>query len=291
MTTAPISDVRLPCGESLSPERLALMGVVNVTPDSFSDGGHFLSLERAIAHGIELLDQGADILDIGGESTRPGAEPVSLDEEIERTIPVIQGILDARPHTIISIDTTKARVAEHALHAGAQIINDVSALRSEPELAHVAASTGAPVVLMHRRGSPKTMQLDTHYEDLVAEQVAFFNARIAWATSQGIARTQIILDPGIGFGKSTAQNCELIARLGEFVALGHMVLLGTSRKSFIGHILQAPVSERLMGTAASVACGVMCGAHIIRVHDVREMRDVMAVAAAITRPSLAAHLP
>ncbi len=286
-----IPDVVLPSGAILSASHPMIMGIVNVTPDSFSDGGLFLDRERAITHALQLLDEGADILDIGGESTRPGADPVSEKEELARTVPVIEGILEERPSAIISIDTTKARVAEDALKAGAQIINDVSALSTAPEIAAIATTHRAPVVLMHRRGLPKTMQLDTHYDNLIAEQLAFFKERIAFAMARGIAREQIILDPGIGFGKSTAQNCELIRHLEAFSKLGHMILLGTSRKSFIGHLLGAPVEERLFGTAASVACGVMAGAHIVRVHDVREMREVVTVAAAITKPSRAAHLP
>lgn len=279
---------------TLSPQQGPyVMGIVNVTPDSFSDGGRYLDVERAIEHACALLTQGAHILDIGGESTRPGAAPVSEKDELARVIPVIEGILARRPEAIVSIDTTKAKVAEDALRAGARIINDVSSMETSPEIASIAASTGAALVLMHRRGTPETMQLDTRYEeDLIVTQLAYFRERIAFALRAGVARRQIIVDPGIGFGKNTAQNCALIDRLGELVeGLGQMVLLGTSRKSFIGHILSATPEGRVYGTAASVACGVMRGAHIVRVHDVAQMAQVVKVASAILDPESARALP
>lgn len=279
---------------TLSPQQGPyVMGIVNVTPDSFSDGGRYLDAERAIEHACALLTQGAHILDIGGESTRPGAAPVSEKDELARVIPVIEGILARRPEAIVSIDTTKAKVAEDALRAGARIINDVSSMETSPQIASIAASTGAALVLMHRRGTPETMQLDTRYEeDLIVTQLAYFRERIAFALRAGVARRQIIVDPGIGFGKNTAQNCALIDRLGELVeGLGQMVLLGTSRKSFIGHILSATPEDRVYGTAASVACGVMRGAHIVRVHDVAQMAQVVKVASAILDPERARALP
>ena len=270
-----------------------IMGIVNVTPDSFSDGGRYLDARRAIAHGLDLLAQGAHILDIGGESTRPGAEPVSEQEELDRVMPVIEGLLLERPDVVISIDTTKARVAEDASKAGARIINDVSSMEHDPRMATVAAERGAALILMHRRGTPKTMQRDTHYDDdLITTLLGYFQERIAFAVSHGVKPSRIILDPGIGFGKSTAQNCELIDRLGELIeGLDKMVLLGPSRKSFIGHLLQAEPGERLYGTAASVACGVMRGAHIVRVHDVAQMVQVARVASAILDASRASDLP
>ncbi len=267
------------------------MGIVNVTPDSFSDGGNYLDPQRAIAHALTLLDEGADILDIGGESTRPGAEPVSRKDELARVLPVIDGILDARPDTLISIDTTKAEVARQSLEHGADIINDFSAKVKDADMVHCAADTSAPIVLMHMRGTPKTMQQDTHYSDLMGEQLDYFRERIDYAVAHGVRHEHIILDPGIGFGKSTTQNCELIQRLDEFSIFGLMLLLGTSRKSFIGHILGKPTDERAWGTAASVAIGVMNGAHILRVHDVAQMRDVAHVARMLTHPEQASHLP
>ena len=260
------------------------MGVVNITPDSFSDGGLFHDPSAAIAHALQLLDQGADVLDLGGESTRPGAKEVSLKEELRRVLPVVRGVLSARPEAILSIDTTKAEVARAALEAGAEIINDVSALEQDAAMIEVAALSAAPLVLMHRRGSPRTMQLDTRYEDLLGEVIAYLSDRIEHAVRGGVDREQIIVDPGIGFGKSAEQCCELIARVGEIKeALGCPVLLGPSRKSFLGELLKAPVGSRQIGTAASVACGVLLGADIVRVHDVAAMREAALIAGTIRR--------
>jgi len=263
------------------------MGILNVTPDSFSDGGEFFARDVAITHAVEMLDQGADIIDIGGESTRPGAAPVSEQEELARVVPVIEGILEARPDAILSIDTTKASVADAAIEAGAHIINDISGLGFDPRMPGIAAKHDCPLILMHIRGTPETMQRDTQYEDLQTELEAYFRERITLAVDAGVQRAQIVLDPGIGFGKSVEQNYQLVRDLPKLAALGHGILLGTSRKSFIGKLLDRPSDERLMGTAASVACGVYLGAHILRVHDVAEMVDVVRVAEAIALPSLA----
>ena len=256
-----------------------LMGVVNVTPDSFSDGGLYLDPEAAIAHGRELAAAGAEILDVGGESTRPGAEPVGAEEELGRVIPVIQGLVAAGCH--VSVDTSKARVAEAALEAGAEIVNDVTALRGDPEMASLCAGRGATVVLMHMLGSPQTMQSDPRYEDVVADVKAFLAERLAAAVAAGIGEEQIWLDPGIGFGKTAVHNMELLRRLGELRELGRPLVVGTSRKSFIGRVDGSPAQERLGGTIASSVLAAAEGADVLRVHDVAEMRQALAVAAAI----------
>ncbi len=283
--------LRLPDGDILDfgPRRY-IMGIVNVTPDSFSDGGLYADPEDAIAHGVALAEQGADILDIGGESTRPGAEPVSEDEELARILPVIEGLRERLPHALLSIDTTKSAVARAAVAAGAHIINDVSALERDPAIAEVAAEANAPLVLMHMRGTPKTMQQDTTYDDLIKEIFEYFEERIEAAVQAGVARSQIVLDPGIGFGKSVQANYMLIQRLRRFEKLGLALLLGTSRKSFIGKVVDKPAEARVWGTAATVACGVLTGAHIFRVHDVAEMVEVVRVAEAVAAPGLVADL-
>ena len=274
--------ITLPDGRTLAFDaRRLIMGIVNTTPDSFSDGGQFDDTESAIAHARALLAQGADILDIGGESTRPGAAKVSLDEELQRTIPVIRGIIAAHPDAVVSIDTTKAEVARQAIDAGASIINDISGMTFDEAMPSVAATARAPVIVMHIRGTPETMQDDTSYVDVVAEVTEFLQQRVEVAREHGIPITQLILDPGIGFGKSVEQNYEIIRRLPELTALGHAVLIGTSRKSLIGKLLDKPATERLLGTAATVAGAIMTGAHIIRVHDVDEMVDVVRVTEAI----------
>ena len=270
--------------------RRLVMGILNVTPDSFSDGGLHQSRERAIARALVMLDEGADLIDIGGESSRPGAQDISVEQELARVVPAIQGILRARPEAILSIDTKKAPVAQAALRAGAHIINDISGLGHDERMAEVAARHGAPLVLMHMRGTPDTMQQDTHYDDLLTELLAYFTQRLEWAQAAGVPRSQLVLDPGIGFGKSVEQNYQLIQELPALAALGCGILLGTSRKSMLGKLLGKPAQERLMGTAASVACGVMRGAHIVRVHDVAEMVDVVRVAEAVCTPSFARGL-
>jgi dihydropteroate synthase len=256
-----------------------LMGVVNVTPDSFSDGGLYLDPEAAIAHGRGLAAAGAEILDVGGESTRPGAKRVPAEEEMRRVLPVIEGLsdLDCR----LSVDTSKAPVAEAALEAGAEIVNDVSALRGDPGMAPLCAERGATVVLMHMRGDPQTMQDDPRYDDVVGEVKAFLAERLEAATAAGIADERVWLDPGIGFGKTAAHNMELLRRLAELRELGRPLVIGTSRKSFIGRIDGSGAGERLGGTIASSVLAAAEGAEVLRVHDVAEVRQALAVATAI----------
>ncbi|WP_281277602.1 dihydropteroate synthase [Thermodesulfitimonas autotrophica] len=250
------------------------MGILNVTPDSFSDGGRYETVEAAKARAIEMVAQGADIIDIGGESTRPGHTPVDAAEEMRRVLPVLEAVIPAVP-VPVSIDTSKAAVARAALAAGAHIVNDQWALRDEG-MAEAVAAAGAPVVLMHN-------QKGTAYRDLMADIIAYFNERIAFAVSAGIPRERIIIDPGIGFGKTPEQNLEVMRRLEELNALGCPILIGTSRKSFIGYALDLPVSERMEGTAATVAVGIMKGADIVRVHDVKEMVRVARMTDALKR--------
>lgn len=259
-----------------------VMGILNVTPDSFSDGGSFPDAESAVARGLELAVQGADIIDIGGESSRPGARPVPPAEELGRVLPVIRR-LAAATDVPISIDTTKAEVARQALAAGAQIVNDISALRFDGSMASVAAAGGAPLVLMHMRGTPETMQRDTRYGDLMAELVSFFRERIEVARAAGIAPDNIIIDPGIGFGKSPDDNLVIIRSLAALAALGRPVLVGPSRKACIGGITGREPAQRDAGTAGAVAVAVFAGAHIVRVHSPAMMRDAALVAAAIRR--------
>jgi len=258
----------------------AIMGVVNVTPDSFSDGGRFLDAAAAVAHGLELEAQGAAILDVGGESTRPGALAVPAREERARVVPVIEGLVAAGTGAQISIDTSKAEVARAALAAGATLVNDVTALRAAPELAAIVADAGAGVCLMHMLGEPRTMQDDPRYDDVVAEVKAFLSERLEFAVAAGIAEQRIVLDPGIGFGKTLAHNLELLARLGEIAALGRPVLIGTSRKSFLGRLTGRQVDERLAATIATNVIAYERGARIFRVHDVAPVHDALTVAAA-----------
>jgi dihydropteroate synthase len=257
------------------------MGVVNITPDSFYDGGRYALPESAIAHALELVEQGADIIDIGGESTRPGALEVSENDELVRVIPVLEELV----HHItvpISIDTTKSRVARLALDTGASIINDVSALRQDPDMADVIARSGAAVVLMHMQGTPQTMQQSPQYSDVGAEVLQFFKERIEAALLAGIAQTNIILDPGFGFGKLLSHNLDLLRGLSSFMMLNCPLLVGLSRKGFIGNIVGKAVNHREWGTAAAVALAVDRGAHIVRVHDVAIMIDVVKMAAALS---------
>ena len=256
-----------------------LMGVVNVTPDSFSDGGLYLDPEAAIAHGRELAGAGAEVLDIGGESTRPGAEAVPEEEELRRVIPVIQGLVASEAR--ISVDTSKAAVAAAALDAGAEVVNDVTALRGDNEMAALCAERGATVVLMHMRGEPRTMQDDPRYDDVVAEVKGFLAERLEAATAAGIAEERIWLDPGIGFGKTAAHNMELLRRLSELRELGRPLVVGTSRKSFIGRVDGSAADDRLGGTIASSVLAAAEGAEVLRVHDVAEARQALAVATAI----------
>lgn len=261
-------------------DRTYIMGVINVTPDSFSDGGKFYGIDKAVERAKELIEAGADILDIGGESTRPFSDPIPLDEELTRTIPVIEKIRSFS-EIPISIDTTKAEVARRALEAGADIVNDVSALRFDPEMAKVVADRGVPVVLMHMLGTPKTMQENPHYECLFGEILSFLQERIQYAVSFGINRDQIIVDPGIGFGKTVTHNLRLIRDLAVFSLLERPILLGLSRKRFIGAVLNRPVEERELGTAVANTVGIMAGAHIVRVHDVAFHIDAVRMADAI----------
>lgn len=255
------------------------MGVVNVTPDSFSDGGLYLEPERAIAHGGELAEAGAAIVDVGGESTRPGAEPVGAEEELGRVVPVVEG-LAAAGHEI-SIDTSKRVVAEAALDAGATIVNDVTAFRGDPEMAALCAERGPTVVLMHMAGYPATMQENPRYDDVVDEVRAFLAARLDAALAAGVAEEQVWLDPGIGFGKTAAHNHELLRRLGELRELGRPLVLGTSRKSFLGRAEGAGAEDRLGGTVATSVLAAAEGVDVLRVHDVAEVVQALAVAAAI----------
>jgi dihydropteroate synthase len=256
-----------------------LMGVVNVTPDSFSDGGLYLDPEAAVEHGRELVAAGAEILDVGGESTRPGAEVVDEEEELRRVVPVIRGLSDCGCE--LSVDTSKAQVAAAALDAGATIVNDVTALRGDPRMAPLCAERGATVVLMHMLGEPRTMQDDPRYGDVVAEVKDFLAERLESAVAAGIAEERVWLDPGIGFGKTAAHNMELLRRLGELRELGRPLVIGTSRKSFIGKVDGSAAGERLGGTIASSVLAAAEGAAVLRVHDVAEMGQALAVAAAI----------
>ena len=263
------------------------MGVLNVTPDSFSDGGQFYSLDRAVAHAEQMIADGADIIDIGGESTRPGSAFVSEEEELQRVIPVIEK-LAKQTSVPISIDTTKSSVGRAALAAGAEIVNDISALRFDPSIADEAARAGSGLVLMHSRGTPKTMQQLPPVEDIVTEVIEGLRESIAIAQRHGVAKESIAIDPGIGFGKTAEQNVELIANLDQLAAEfpEFPLLIGTSRKSFIGKLLDgAPADERLYGTVASIAASVLKGAHIVRVHDVKAAVEAIKVADAVKRTS------
>ena len=256
----------------------AVMGVVNVTPDSFSDGGLFLDAEAAIAHGRELAEQGAEILDVGGESTRPGAAEVSAEEELARVAPVVAGLAET---ATVSIDTSKAAVAAAALDAGASIVNDVTALRHDPEIGGLCAERGAGLVLMHMQGDPRTMQANPVYDDVVDDVKAFLAERLDAAVGAGVAEERIWLDPGIGFGKTLEHNLELLGRLGELRELGRPLVIGTSRKSFLGKIDGSAVGDRLGGTIASSVLALAGGADVLRVHDVAEMAQAAKVATAI----------
>jgi dihydropteroate synthase len=251
-----------------------IMGVLNVTPDSFSDGGRYLDAGAAEDRARQMVEEGAQILDIGGESTRPGAEAVPAEEELQRVLPVVQR-LAGQVEAEISVDTTKAAVARACLDAGATIINDVSGLTFEPELAQTVAEAGATLVLMHMPGTPRTMQQDPHYDDVVADTMRFLRRQLRVALGAGVAEDRLWIDPGFGFGKTVAHNLELLRRLREYTSIGAPILIGTSRKSTIGRVLgDLPPDQRLEGTAATVAVALMNGARIIRVHDVREMARV-----------------
>lgn len=254
-------------------EKTLIMGILNVTPDSFSDGGRYFCAEKAVDHALKMAESGADIIDIGGESTRPGAEAVPRDEELSRVIPVIEA-LRKKSGVLISIDTYKSEIAEAALEAGADIINDISGGRFDAGMKNAAAKSGVPVVLMHIKGTPKDMQEDPAYADVVGEIKSSLGVSVNAFVSAGLPRSQIIIDPGIGFGKSTEHNLTIMSRLDELGELGCPILVGVSRKSVIGNVLGLAADGRIFGTAALVAANIMKGAHIVRVHDVAEMRQV-----------------
>ena len=280
--TSLITEIPYPGGK-LSLNRTLIMGVLNVTPDSFSDGGKFYEPEIAINHALQMLDEGADIIDIGGESTRPGAEPLPTDIELKRVIPIIQSIIKARPDAVISIDTYKSIVAEKSIKAGAKIVNDISGLSFDPEMKNVIREYKVPVVIMHIKGTPRNMQENPYYEDLMGELIQYFRERVNLAFEAGIRKNQIIIDPGIGFGKRVEDNYVLLNHIDELASLGYTVLVGPSRKSFIGKILNLPPAERIWGTAAAVAIAVYKGVNIIRVHDVKEMIQVVKIAERIRK--------
>jgi dihydropteroate synthase len=259
------------------------MGILNVTPDSFSDGGRWLDPAAAVAHGLELVEQGAAIIDVGGESTRPGAQPVPADEEHRRVVPVIEGLVAAGTGATISIDTSKLEVARAALDAGATFVNDVTALRASPGLAELIAERGAQCCLTHMQGDPLTMQDAPAYGDVVAEVAAFLAERVESAHAAGIARERIVIDPGIGFGKTVEHNLELLARLHELAAIGVPIMIGTSRKSFLGQITGRGEDERLAATVATNVLALLGGASLFRVHDVAAVRDALTVTAATVR--------
>jgi dihydropteroate synthase len=268
-------------------ERTLVMGVLNVTPDSFSDGGEFFSLDRAVAHAEQMIAEGADIIDIGGESTRPGSAFVSEAEELQRVIPVIER-LAAKTSVPVSIDTTKSSVARAAIEAGAEIVNDISALRFDPSIADEAARAKAGLILMHSRGTPKNMQELPPVDDIMSEVIGELRTSVLVAEERGVTRDRIAIDPGIGFGKTLEQNLELIAKLDQLsiVFAEFPIMIGTSRKSFIGKLLDnAPADQRLHGTIASVAASVLNGAHIVRVHDVKAAVEAIKVADAVKRTS------
>jgi dihydropteroate synthase len=272
VSLAPIAPHDLRVGGRMLPTstRCLVMGIVNVTPDSFADGGRYLDPTAAVAHGLALAAEGADLLDVGGESTRPGAAHVEEAVELDRVVPVVEG-LAAATGVPVSVDTRKAAVARAALAAGATIVNDVSAGRDDPDLLGVAAEAGAAMVLMHMQGTPATMQDDPRYHDVLAEVEAFLQERCTAAEAAGVARDALVVDPGIGFGKRDEHNYALLGGLARLTRLGHPVLVGTSRKGFIGRALDLPVEERLEGTAAAVVWAVERGARIVRVHDVAPM--------------------
>jgi dihydropteroate synthase len=270
------------------------MGVVNVTPDSFSDGGRYLDVRAAIEHGVDLESQGAAILDIGGESTRPGARPVSEEEELRRVVPVIAGLRAAGAgggRVRISIDTSKAAVAQAALEAGATIVNDVTALRGDAEMVDVVAQAGAECCLMHMLGEPRTMQENPQYGEVVSDVKAFLEARMAFAVAHGVAEDRILLDPGIGFGKTDDHNLELLGRLHELTGLGRPIVIGTSRKSFLGRLTGRPVEDRLAATIATNVIAYERGARIFRVHDVAPVQDALLITAATVRRRWASTTP
>lgn len=275
-------ELSLPDGRKLPLDRALIMGVLNVTPDSFSDGGLYLRTEDAVRRAEEMAQEGADIIDIGGESSRPGAEPVPLEEELRRVIPVVREVVRRLP-VPISVDTYKAEVARRALEEGASIVNDISALRFDPDMAEVVAERGGPVVLMHMKGTPRDMQRNPYYEDVLGEVEGFLRERKEAAIGMGIPEQNIILDPGIGFGKRVQDNLQLLKNLDRLASLGSPLLVGTSRKSFIGAVLDLPVEERLEGTLATLVLAVAKGAKVLRVHDVKPAVRAVRMAEAVLK--------
>ncbi len=267
-------------GRRLVLDRPMVMGVLNVTPDSFSDGGRYLDSGAAVKHALEMVEEGADLIDIGAESSRPGAEPVSEAEELHRLIPVVQEVC-RHVSVPVSVDTTKAAVARAAIEAGAAVVNDISAGQADPAMTGVVAETGAGLVLMHRQGTPQTMQRAPQYGSVVDDVRDFLRGRMQAAEQAGIAADQILLDPGIGFGKNLEHNLTLLAGLDAFQSLGRPILVGVSRKAFIGEVLGRRTDDRLMGTAAAVAAALLRGARMVRVHDVKAMQDVVRMIHAI----------
>lgn len=267
-------------GRRLAFDRPMVMGVLNVTPDSFSDGGRYLDPGAAVKHALEMVDEGADLIDIGAESSRPGAEPVPEAEELRRLIPVVQEVC-RRVSVPVSVDTTKAAVARAAIDAGAAMVNDISACRADPAMSAVVAETGAGLVLMHMQGTPQTMQRAPRYASVVDDVRDFLQARMQAAVQAGVAADHILLDPGIGFGKNLDHNLALLARLDALQSLGRPIVVGVSRKAFIGDVLGRRTDDRLMGTAAAVAVAVFRGAGVVRVHDVKAMQDVVRMVYAI----------
>ena len=269
--------LRIPCSR-----RVLVMGILNVTPDSFSDGGRFLDPQRALAHFERMVSEGADLVDVGAESTRPGSQAIDEQEEIRRLKPILE-VLGKRAQIPLSVDTQKAGVAERAIDWGAVLINDISALEHDPRMGRVIARTKAGVALMHKRGAPQNMQQYCHYENVVEEVRDYLGARMSYAEELGIAREHMLIDPGIGFAKNAQQNLSLLKGLGSFRSLGRPVLVGVSNKSFIGTATGQPVDQRVMGTAAAVAAAVLGGARMVRVHDVGSIRDVVRMSEAIVQ--------
>ena len=261
-----------------NPDKTLIMGVLNITPDSFSDGGKYFSKNAAIKHALKLINEGSDIIDVGGESTRPGASPLTIEEEITRVIPVIKEIRKLSKNILISIDTYKSEVAKEAVKYGANIINDISGLVMDDRMVHIAAELDVPVIIMHLKGTPMDMQVNPTYENLISEITEFLRTQIQYALKNGVKKHNIIIDPGIGFGKTIEHNFKIIANLEKFKKLGFPILIGPSKKSFIGNLLKLPLDKRLEGTAASIAIGIVNGARIVRVHDVLEMKRVSSIA-------------
>ena len=259
-----------------SPSKTLIMGVLNLTPDSFSDGGLFSNPDKALSQGLKMINEGAHIVDIGGESTRPGSNPVSIDKELDRTIPIIEKIRSIS-NCVISIDSYKSKIVEAALNAGANIVNDTSGLTFDHKMSELVAKKNAPLILMHIKGKPKSMQQNPNYNNLINEILSFFKKQISAAQSAGIDTSKIILDPGLGFGKKIEHNFEIIRKLPQICAMGFPVLVGPSRKSFIGETLNLPINQRIEGTMASITASIMNGARIVRVHDVEETRRTVAI--------------